>query len=114
MKNDALTTINCNNIKNYNGNSYLTSNRNTNSILNILNVNKIYTSDIDIKSGSDIVNLFPNATYIYIIDTLTTLTTIKAYLEVTELVTFQKGIECNDSSSLLGLIIQFYLIMMEF
>jgi len=31
------------------------------------------------------------------------LTTIKAYLEVTELATFQRGIQCNDSSSFTGI-----------
>jgi len=93
----------CNNIKDYNEISYLTSNINTNSILNNLNVNRIYTSEIDIKSGSNIVNLFPNATNIYIGETLTTLTTIKSYLEVTELGTFQKAIECNDALSFTGI-----------
>jgi len=66
------------------------------------NITNLKTNNIDIKSV-DVVNLYPSATEIYIGDTLTTLTTIKAYLTVNELSTFQRGIECNDTSSFTGI-----------
>ena len=101
MKNDALTTIYCNQIKDYAGNYYLINS--ANATLNNLNVTKIYTSDIDIKGGLNTVNLFSNASNIYIGNTLTCITTIKAYLEVTELGTFKRGIQCDDSSTFTGI-----------
>ena len=63
----------------------------------------LYTSNIDIKSGIDTVNLYPNAYQIFIGSAQNTTTTIKCYLTVNELANFDKGINCSDTSSFTGI-----------
>ena len=63
----------------------------------------LYTSNIDIKTGIDTVNLFPSAYNIYIGSAQNTVTTIKGYLTVDEYATFQKGFISNDSCSFAGI-----------
>ena len=47
--------------------------------------------------------MYPSATEIYVGDNYTTITIIKAYLQCNELASFQRGIQCDDSSSFTGI-----------
>jgi len=67
------------------------------------NITNLKTNNIDIKSGNNVVNLYENATEINIGDNYTTITIIKAYLQCNELAVFQKGIQCDDTSSFTGI-----------